>query len=92
MTKVLSKELGSRRIRVNSINPRATFSEGKKSAGLYGVDSEGEKQLVAMTPLGRIGTPEDRITEFLVGQQVHRRPCGDRHRYRLHHSARLVKI
>jgi 3-oxoacyl-[acyl-carrier protein] reductase len=26
---------------------------------LYGVGSEFEKQLVAMTPLGRIGTPSD---------------------------------
>lgn len=68
MTRVLSKELGPRRIRVNSINPGATLSEGTKSAGLYGVDSEVEQQLVAMTPLGRIGTPEDiaRVALFLA--------------------------
>ncbi|MBL8818418.1 MAG: glucose 1-dehydrogenase [Planctomyces sp.] len=59
ITLVLSKELAPRSIRVNSVNPGATLSEGTKTAGLYGVGSDVEKQLVAMTPLGRIGTPED---------------------------------
>ncbi|MCA9167945.1 MAG: glucose 1-dehydrogenase [Planctomycetales bacterium] len=59
VTRVLAKELASRRIRVNSVNPGATLSEGTKSAGLYGTDSEFERKLVAMTPLGRIGTPSD---------------------------------
>ncbi len=59
VTGVLAKELASRGIRVNSVNPGATLSEGTKEAGLYGVGSDIEKQLVAMTPLGRMGTPED---------------------------------
>eukprot|EP00456_Euglypha_rotunda_P077792 TRINITY_DN7375_c0_g1_i5.p1 TRINITY_DN7375_c0_g1~~TRINITY_DN7375_c0_g1_i5.p1 ORF type:complete len:252 (+),score=54.51 TRINITY_DN7375_c0_g1_i5:982-1737(+) len=68
ITGVLSKELAGRKIRVNSINPGATLSEGTQAAGLYGVGSEIEKQLVALTPLGRIGTPEDiaRIAVFLA--------------------------
>jgi len=68
VTKVLAKELAPRRIRVNSVNPGATLSEGTKSAGLYGAGSEFERQLVAMTPLGRIGTPVDiaKVVAFLA--------------------------
>ena len=68
LTGVLAKELASRKIRVNSVNPGATLSEGTKTAGLYGVGSDVEKQLVAMTPLGRIGTPEDiaKVVAFLA--------------------------
>lgn len=59
VTRVLAKELAPRGIRVNSINPGATLSEGTQAAGLYGAGSEFEKQLVAMTPLGRLGKPSD---------------------------------
>lgn len=59
VTGVLSKELAPRKIRVNSVNPGATLSEGTKAAGLYGVGSDIERQLVALTPLQRVGTPED---------------------------------
>ncbi len=59
ITGVLAKELAPRNIRVNSVNPGATKSEGTMSAGLYGAGSEFERKLVAMTPLGRIGTPSD---------------------------------
>ncbi len=69
ITGVLAKELAARSIRVNSVNPGATLSEGTKTAGLYGVDSDIERQLVAQTPLGRIGTPLDiaRVVAFLAG-------------------------
>jgi 3-oxoacyl-[acyl-carrier protein] reductase len=68
ITGVLAKELAPRNIRVNSVNPGATLSEGTRVAGLYGVGSEFEKQLVALTPLGRIGTPADiaKIVVFLA--------------------------
>ncbi|MFO0877622.1 MAG: SDR family oxidoreductase [Gemmataceae bacterium] len=68
MTGVLAKELAPRRIRVNSVNPGATLSEGTKEAGLYGVDNPIEKHLVAMTPLGRMGTPSDiaKVVSFLA--------------------------
>lgn len=59
VTRVLARELAARGIRVNSINPGATLSEGTQSAGLYGVGSEFEKHLISVTPLGRIGTPSD---------------------------------
>lgn len=68
VTGVLAKELAPRGIRVNSVNPGATLSEGTKEAGLYGVDSDFEKLLVSMTPLGRVGTPRDiaRVVSFLA--------------------------
>ena len=68
ITGVLSKELAARKIRVNSVNPGATLSEGTQAAGLYGIESDFEKQLVAMTPLNRIGTPADiaRVVVFLA--------------------------
>ena len=70
ITGVLAKELASRRVRVNSVNPGATLSEGTKEAGLYGVGSEIEERLVSMTPLGRIGTPLDiaRVVVFLASE------------------------
>ena len=70
ITGVLAKELASRGIRVNSVNPGATLSEGTKEAGLYGVGSDIEKRLVSMTPLGRIGTPLDiaRVVVFLASE------------------------
>lgn len=57
ITKTLAKELGPRKIRVNAINPGMVETEGVQSAGF----SEGEfrKQLEALTPLGRIGQPDD---------------------------------
>jgi len=68
VTGVFAKELAPRRIRVNSVNPGATLSEGTKEAGLYGVGSDFEKQLVAMTPLGRVGAPRDiaKVVAFLA--------------------------
>lgn len=68
VTGVLAKELAPRKIRVNSINPGATLSEGTQAAGLYGVGSEFERTLVAMTPLGRIGVPSDiaKVAVFLA--------------------------
>ncbi|XZE33932.1 SDR family NAD(P)-dependent oxidoreductase [Pirellulaceae bacterium SH501] len=70
ITGVLAKELASRGIRVNSVNPGATLSEGTKEAGLYGVGGNIEKRLVSMTPLGRIGTPLDiaRVVVFLASE------------------------
>ncbi len=57
ITGVLSKEFGSRKIRVNSINPGMIDTEGAQSAGFIGSDFE--KAFVAQTPLGRIGQPGD---------------------------------
>ncbi len=57
ITGVLSRELGDRKIRVNSINPGMVETEGSRSAGFIGSDFE--KAAVATTPLGRIGQPDD---------------------------------
>ena len=57
ITGVLAKELAPRKIRVNSINPGGVETEGTRTAGIIGSDFE--KQLVAETPLGRFGQPED---------------------------------
>jgi 3-oxoacyl-[acyl-carrier protein] reductase len=55
--KVLSKELGPRKIRVNSLNPGVITTEGFISGGL--ADSPMQKHYVELTPLGRIGEPDD---------------------------------
>jgi 3-oxoacyl-[acyl-carrier protein] reductase len=57
ITAVLAKELAPRKIRVNSINPGGVETEGTVTAGVIG--SDWEKELVADTPLGRIGQPND---------------------------------
>lgn len=57
ITKSLAKELGSRHIRVNAVNPGLVVTEGTTAAGMLG--SEFEAQAVAMTPLGRMGHPDD---------------------------------
>jgi len=72
ITRALAKELGSKMIRVNSINPGATATEGARAAGVTGVGSDFEKQLLAMTPLGRIGQPSDiaSIAVFLASDEA----------------------
>ncbi len=65
MTHVLSKELGKRRITVNAIAPGPVetelFTKGKKPSEI--------EQIIGLTPLGRLGQPEDiaRAISFLVG-------------------------
>jgi 3-oxoacyl-[acyl-carrier protein] reductase len=53
----LSKEFSGRNIRINSILPGVVETEGSRSAGFIGSDAE--TKLVASTPLGRTGQPED---------------------------------
>jgi 3-oxoacyl-[acyl-carrier protein] reductase len=57
ITVILSKELGPKGIRVNAINPGMIETEGVHSAGFIGSDFQ--KGIVAQTPLGRIGQPDD---------------------------------
>ncbi|MFL5019285.1 MAG: glucose 1-dehydrogenase [Rhizobium sp.] len=54
---VLAKELGPRKIRVNAILPGMVETEGAHSAGVIGSDLQ--QTMVAQTPLGRIGQPDD---------------------------------
>ena len=57
ITGVLARELGPRKIRVNSLNPGMVETEGTHTGGFIGSDFE--KVLVAQTPLGRIGQVTD---------------------------------
>jgi 3-oxoacyl-[acyl-carrier protein] reductase len=66
ITSTLARELGARKIRVNSINPGMIETEGTQSAGIIGSDLA--KDVLAQTPLGRIGQPDDvaKIAVFLA--------------------------
>jgi 3-oxoacyl-[acyl-carrier protein] reductase len=57
VTHVLAKELGPKKIRVNSINPGIVETEGVHAIGIIG--SEFQKNFEAQTPLGRIAQPQD---------------------------------
>jgi len=57
ITVVLAKELGPRKIRVNSINPGMIETEGVHTAGF--AESDFRKWVEAQSPLGRIGQPDD---------------------------------
>jgi 3-oxoacyl-[acyl-carrier protein] reductase len=57
ITGVLSRELGPRHIRVNSINPGMIETEGTHAGGLVGSDFQ--KTVETLAPLGRMGQPDD---------------------------------
>jgi 3-oxoacyl-[acyl-carrier protein] reductase len=57
VTRSLAQELGSRGIRVNSVNPGMVETEGIHTAGI--AEGDLRKQIEAQTPLGRIGQPND---------------------------------
>jgi len=66
ITRALAAELGARKIRVNAIAPGGVETEGMHSGGIMGSDFE--KEMIASTPLGRFGQPDDiaRIAVFLA--------------------------
>jgi 3-oxoacyl-[acyl-carrier protein] reductase len=66
ITRALAAELGPRKIRVNAIAPGGVETEGMHSGGIMGSDFE--KEMIANTPLGRFGQPDDiaRIAVFLA--------------------------
>lgn len=57
ITGVLANELGPRKIRVNTVSPSLTETEGTHSAGMLA--TEFEAGIIAQTPLGRLGQPQD---------------------------------
>jgi 3-oxoacyl-[acyl-carrier protein] reductase len=63
ITGVLAKELGSKKIRVNALNPGMIETEGTHTAGFIGSDFQ--KGIEAQAPLGRIGQVQD-ITPVAV--------------------------
>jgi len=68
ITRGLAEELGPRKIRVNAIAPGGVETEGTHSGGIVGSDFE--KAMIARTPLGRFGQPEDiaRVAVFLASE------------------------
>lgn len=70
ITKIHAKELGAKRIRVNALNPGMVQTEGTDSKGITNANSDFEKQVVATTPLGRVGQPEDiaKVAVFLASE------------------------
>jgi 3-oxoacyl-[acyl-carrier protein] reductase len=69
ITQALSKELGARGIRVNSIAPGPVRTEGFAQTGFEGSDAG--QHMVAGTPLGRLGEPGDiaRVALFLASEE-----------------------
>ena len=69
ITRVLAAELGPKKIRVNGIAPGPVETEGVHTLGILGGDME--KQMVAGTPLGRIGQPDDisKVALFLASDE-----------------------
>lgn len=61
-----TRKLGAKKIRVNSINPGMIKTEDAPSAGFIGSDFQ--KQIIAQTPLDRLGQPDDigKIVAFLA--------------------------
>ena len=70
ITRSLAKELGPRKIRVNSVNPGLVETEGTHVGGF----SEGKfrKDAEQATPLGRVGQPQDiaRAVVFLASDDA----------------------
>jgi len=69
VSKALSKELGPRGIRVNSLNPGMIETEGVHNAGFIGSDFH--KHVESTTPLGRVGQPQDigQVAVFLASPE-----------------------
>ena len=70
ITRALSKELGERKIRVNAIAPGGVETEGVHRIGVIGSDFQ--KEMIAQTPLGRFGQPDDiaRVAVFLASEDA----------------------
>jgi 3-oxoacyl-[acyl-carrier protein] reductase len=70
ITRVLAQELGPRNIRVNTLSPGFTDTEGVR-AGEHAGKNDLRDYLVSRTPLGRAGTPEDiaNVAAFLASDE-----------------------
>ena len=70
ITLSLAHEFGPRKIRVNALNPGMVETEGVHAAGFIGSDFQ--KEVIARTPLGRIGQPGDiaTIAAFLASDDA----------------------
>ena len=72
ITKSLSKELGPKKIRVNSVNPGLIETEGTRAFGAHDPENDFNKWAVSTTPLGRIGQPGDiaPVVSFLASDDA----------------------
>lgn len=70
ITGVLARELGPKKIRVNTVNPGMVVTEGTQGAGF--IESEMSAAILSQTPLGRLGQPEDiaRVVTFLASDDA----------------------
>lgn len=70
VTKVLAKELGPKKIRINVIAPGITVTEGNYEMGVLGGDTE--EKMLPLTPLGRLGQPSDiaKVAVFLASDEA----------------------
>lgn len=66
ITQVLALELGPRKVRINTLSPGLVETEGTHVLGTIGGDFE--KQIIARTPLSRVGQPTDiaKVAVFLA--------------------------
>jgi len=66
LTMAFAKELAARHIRVNTVAPGPTITEGSKK--MTKNQSSGSMDITKMIPLGRLGTPEDiaKVVVFLT--------------------------
>jgi 3-oxoacyl-[acyl-carrier protein] reductase len=67
ISRVFAQELGARKIRVNSLSPGFTITEGVQSSGIEDAFTE---STIPRTPLGRVGQPEDiaKVALFLASE------------------------
>ena len=70
LTVALAQELGPRHIRVNTVAPGGTETEGARRLGFLGGDFQ--KMVTAATPLGRYGRPSDiaPVVAFLASDEA----------------------
>ena len=70
LTRALANELGPRNVRVNAVAPGATDTDGTRALGL--ITDEMVARVVAATPLGRLGHPDDigPVVAFLASQDA----------------------
>ena len=72
ITGSLAKELGAKKIRVNTVAPGMVATEGTESMGITGAEGEFRKQYEAQASLHRIGQPHDiaTVAAFLASDEA----------------------